>query len=217
MVDAYVAVRTGRISLITPGQLQEFWSTAGFDVPDLVNPCITHIVQQVTDQPVLSWEAVQDVTTIIFNYTLACYRVFAQVVGRESCALRETRLFRMLTCSASTAVQKPDSSSLLGFIRNLWHLIDQIHNAIQRFQQRLVSLTTPISGTNDDPHGTDHAILLAVWADDMLVNLVGLVHLYLLRDRNGGQYGPEREGDAELERTRAESSMRVFKCLKLLA
>uniref|UniRef100_A0A0K3CDM4 BY PROTMAP: gi/472585859/gb/EMS23401.1/ C6 transcription factor [Rhodosporidium toruloides NP11] gi/647395744/emb/CDR37411.1/ RHTO0S02e14554g1_1 [Rhodosporidium toruloides] n=1 Tax=Rhodotorula toruloides TaxID=5286 RepID=A0A0K3CDM4_RHOTO len=196
MVDAYVAVRTGRVSLITPGELQEFWSTAGFDVPDLINPCITHAVQQVADQPVITWEAVQDVTTIIFNYTLACYRVFAQVVG---------------------PVQKPDSSSLLGFIRNLWHLIDQIHNAIQRFQQRLVSLATPISGANDDPHGTDHAILLAVWADDMLVNLVGLVHLYLMRDRNSGQYGPEREGDEELERTRAESSMRVFKCLKLLA
>lgn len=126
-------------------------------------------------------------------------------------------LLAILTALRHAAVQKPDSSSLLGFIRNLWHLIDQIHNAIQRFQQRLVSLTTPISGANDDPHGTDHAILLAVWADDMLVNLVGLVHLYLMRDRNGGQYGPEREGDEELERTRAESSMRVFKCLKLLA
>ncbi|GEM12030.1 C6 transcription factor [Rhodotorula toruloides] len=196
MVDAYVAVRTGRVSLITPNELQEFFSTAGFDVPDLVNPCITHVVQQVADQPVITWEAVQDVTTIIFNYTLACYRVFAQVIG---------------------PVRKPDSSSLLGFIRNLWHLIDQIHNAIQRFQQRLVSLSTPISGANDDPHGTDHAILLAVWADDMLVNLVGLIHLYLMRDRDVGQYGPEREGDEELERTRAESSMRVFKCLKLLA
>ncbi|GAA6006958.1 Zn(II)2Cys6 transcription factor domain-containing protein [Rhodotorula paludigena] len=195
LADAQTAVRCSKPTIISPTELQDYWATAGLILPDLSNPRLPTVIDQQI-QGSLTHDSVKDLLDTIFFYVYACYRVFAQVTG---------------------PARRTESSSILGFIRSLWNLVDQIHNAIQRLQQHLVSLSGPFAGANDDPHAVDHAILLAVLADDVLVHLVGQVHVYLQRDRDTGLYGPEREGHEDLQRTRSESSMRVWKCLKLLA
>ncbi|BGP37021.1 hypothetical protein JCM10449v2_000925 [Rhodotorula kratochvilovae] len=195
LADAQLAVRCSRPTIISPSELQDYWATAGLVIPDLVNPQMLAVVDEKLAST-MSYDDVRDLIETILFYVYACYRVFAQVTG---------------------PARRSDASSVLGFIRSLWNLIDQIHNSIQRLQQHLVGLTGAFPGSDGDPHAVDHVILLAVLADDVLVHLVGYVHVYLLRDRNSGLYGPEREGDEELERVRGESSMRVFKCLKLFA
>ncbi|GAA6057400.1 hypothetical protein JCM3770_000745 [Rhodotorula araucariae] len=195
LADAQLAVRCSRPTVISPSDLQDYWATSGLVIPDLVNPKMPDMVDEKLISA-MSYNDVRELIDTILFYVYACYRVFAQVTG---------------------PARRSDSSSVLGFIRSLWNLIDQIHNAIQRLQQHLVALTAPFPGMDGDPHAVDHVILLSVLADDVLVHLVGYVHRYLLWDRNLALYGPEREGDEELDRIRGESSMRVFKCLKLFA
>lgn len=133
--------------------------------------------------------------------------------------MRARRSIAAETLRASTASRRPDPAALISFVRNLWNIIDQIHSAIQRFQQQLVSLPTPPTGSGVpySPHDVDHAILLAVWADVCLVTLVGHVHSFVQQNREGRQLGGGSSEYVDLERTRSESFMRVFKCLKLLS
>jgi hypothetical protein len=88
---------------------------------------------------------------------------------------------------------------------------------VQRLQQHLVNLSSAPAGYVDDPQAIDHAILLAVRADNSLVDLIMLIHVHLKDKYSASTFWPEKDGDEELERMRSESSMRVFKCLKLLA
>lgn len=44
-----------------------------------------------------------------------------------------------------------------------------------------------------------------------------LIHVHLREKYTHSTFWPEKDGDEELERMRSESSMRVYKCLKLLA
>jgi len=115
------------------------------------------------------------------------------------------------------AARRANGASILPFLRNLWSVLDQIHNAVQRLQQHLVNLTSAPAGYADDPQAIDHAILLAVRADNSLVDLIMLIHVHLREKYTHSTFWPEKDGDEELERMRAESSMRVYKCLKLLA
>ncbi|TNY24237.1 hypothetical protein DMC30DRAFT_413470 [Rhodotorula diobovata] len=195
LADAQLAVRCGRPTVISPLELQDYWATSGLSIPDLVNARLPEMVDSML-ATTMTYEDVGTLIETIFFYVFACYRVFAQV---------------------TSPARRTGSSSVLSFVRNLWNLVDQLHNAIQRLQQHLVSLSDPFPGSEGDPHAVDHAILLAVLGDDILVHLVGYIHMYLLRDRSSGMYGPEREGDEDLVRARGESSMRVFKCLKLFA
>ncbi|GAA6005386.1 hypothetical protein JCM10207_002964 [Rhodosporidiobolus poonsookiae] len=195
MADSLASARTGKPNLISPVELTDYFASAGLDIPDLVNSRLAESVEEQLQSGTLTWPSVSALLTSLFVHVVSCYRVFAQV----------------------TTPRRPASSSVLGFVRNLWSVLDQIHGAIQRVQQQLVSLTGPLAGAGDDPHVIDHAILLAVRADDTLVSLVMHVHSYLTIRRDEAPYWTEREGDAELERVRAESMMRVYKCLKLLA
>ncbi|GAA5849707.1 hypothetical protein JCM9279_001986 [Rhodotorula babjevae] len=195
MVDAQLAVQCGRPTVISPLELQDYWATSGLTIPDLVNARLPELVDAKLRSS-LSLADIESLVETILFHVYACYRVFAQV---------------------TSPARGSSSNSVLSFIRNLWNLVDQIHNAIQRLQQQLVAVTDPIAGSDSDPQAVDHAILLVVRADDVLVHIVGYIYAYLMRDRDSGMYGPEREGDRELARARGESQMRVFKCLKLFA
>ncbi|GAA5937964.1 hypothetical protein JCM3775_002408 [Rhodotorula graminis] len=195
MVDAQLAVQGGRPTVISPLELQDYWATSGLTIPDLVNAHLPELVDAKL-RSTLSFADIESLVETILFHVYACYRVFAQV---------------------TSPARRSSSNSVLSFVRNLWNLVDQIHNAIQRLQQQLVAITDPLVGSDGDPRAVDHAILLVVRADDVLVHLVGYIHAYLMRDRDSGKYGPEREGDRELARARGESQMRVFKCLKLFA
>ncbi|BGP13100.1 hypothetical protein JCM10213v2_001019 [Rhodosporidiobolus nylandii] len=194
MADAVISVRNRKPNLISPNELTDYLATAGVDIPDLVNPRLNEQVEEQL-QGSLTWTALSELINSIFIHVVSCYRVFNQV----------------------TTPRQAGSASVLNFIRNLWTLLDQVHNAIQRLQQHLVSLTSPLPGSGDDPHVMDHAILLAVRADDTLVTLIMHVHNFLHLRRDGAPYWSEREDDEELAKIRGESMLRVFKCLKLLA
>ncbi|TKA53317.1 hypothetical protein B0A53_04335 [Rhodotorula sp. CCFEE 5036] len=197
LADAYLSTRCGKPTLIPPNDLQDYYVTAGFCVPDLVNLTIGDYVEKRARSTFTPSEASEVIKTLML-YVMACYRVFAQVTSPS---------------------RRPDPAALISFVRNLWNIIDQIHSAIQRFQQQLVSLPTPPTGSGVpySPHDVDHAILLAVWADVCLVTLVGHVHSFVQQNREGRQLGGGSSEYVDLERTRSESFMRVFKCLKLLS
>ncbi|GAA5859997.1 hypothetical protein JCM1840_001833 [Sporobolomyces johnsonii] len=191
--DAFVSSTCDRPSFITPADL-DYFVTGGLRVPDLVTLRLSELLEEQLRAP-LSRSSIVSMLTTIGLHVFSCHRVFAQVSNPR----------------------RPGAASILPFLRNMWTVLDQIHNAIQRLQQHLVNLASPPAGYGDDPHAVDHAILLAVRADNSLVDLIMLIHVHLSKKRGEGSYWPEREGNEELERMRSESSMRVFKCLKLLA
>ncbi|GAA5860241.1 hypothetical protein JCM3774_000354 [Rhodotorula dairenensis] len=197
LADAYLSTVCAKPSLISPSDLQDYYVTAGFSAPDLVNLTIGDYIEERSRSKFVPHEAA-DVVKMLMLYVMACYRVFAQVTSPS---------------------RRPDPAALIGFVRNLWNIIDQIHNAIQRYQQQLVSLPTPSTGTGlpYSPHEIDHAILLAVWADVSLVTLVGHVHNFVQQSREGRHRNLNSTEYVDLERIRSESFMRVFKCLKLLS
>ncbi|GAA6013193.1 hypothetical protein JCM8202_003054 [Rhodotorula sphaerocarpa] len=197
LADAYLSTRCGKPTLITANDLQDYYVSSGFVVPDLVNLTIGNYVEERGRNTFAPQDAAEIITTLLL-YVMACYRVFAQV---------------------TTPCRRPNLVSLFSFIRNLWNIIDQVHNAVQRFQQQLVSLPTPPPGSSQTftPHEIDHAILLAVWADVALVTLVGHVHTFVQEAREGPHLLPGTAEHDDLVRIRAESFMRVYKCLKLLS
>lgn len=99
-------------------------------------------------------------------------------------------------------------------------MIDEVHSAIQQLQQFLVNIAYVPAGCEKDPYALDHYVLLGVRADTYLVDIVNLTHMWLhrARDRNDGISDWDAiEGDERLERLRWESTLRVRKCLKLIA
>ncbi|GAA5830549.1 hypothetical protein JCM11251_002511 [Rhodosporidiobolus azoricus] len=195
MADSLTSVSSGKPSIISASELTDYFATAGVEMPDLANPRLDELVEQELQKAPLCSASVDRLIKTLFLHVVACYRVYSQV----------------------TSPRRGNSTPVLGFIRNLWTLLDQIHNAIQRLQQHLVSITTPLPGAETDDHAINHAILLAVRADDHLVVLIMHMHEFLRQKRHDAPYWTEREGDDELERVRAESTLRVYKCLKLLA
>ncbi|GAA5819983.1 hypothetical protein JCM10212_005636 [Sporobolomyces blumeae] len=194
LADAFVSSSCHKPSFITPLDLQDYFVSSGLQVPDLVNMQLGDMIEAQLGSP-LSRSAILGMLTSLNLYVFSCHRVFAQVANPR----------------------RPNGASILPFLRNLWSVLDQIHNAVQRLQQHLVNLSSAPPGYDDDPHAIDHAILLAVRADNSLVDLIMLMHVHLTEKYSGSAFWPESDGDDELERMRAESSMRVFKCLKLLA
>ncbi|GAA5960348.1 hypothetical protein JCM3765_007480 [Sporobolomyces pararoseus] len=194
LADGAVSSTCHKPSFITPIDLQDYFATGGLRVPDLVNMQLGEIIEEQLGIP-LNRPGILNMLTSLCLYVFSCHRVFSQVSNPR----------------------RPSGSSILPFIRNLWSVLDQIHQAVQRLQQHLVNLSSAPSGFVDDPQAIDHAILLAVRADNSLVDLIMLIHVHLREKYSDSAFWPERDGDEELERMRSESSMRVFKCLKLLA
>ncbi|GAA5979054.1 hypothetical protein JCM5350_004217, partial [Sporobolomyces pararoseus] len=194
LADGAVSSTCHKPSFITPIDLQDYFATGGLRVPDLVNMQLGEIIEEQLGIP-LNRPGILNMLTSLCLYVFSCHRVFSQVSNPR----------------------RPSGGSILPFIRNLWSVLDQIHQAVQRLQQHLVNLSSAPSGFVDDPQAIDHAILLAVRADNSLVDLIMLIHVHLRDKYSDSTFWPEQDGDDELERMRSESSMRVFKCLKLLA
>lgn len=95
-----------------------------------------------------------------------------------------------------------------------------MHTSIQRLQQFLVSISHIPPGCEGDIFALDHFVLLGVRADTYLVDLVNLIHTWLMKDRSnlgGLENWAEAESDERLHKLRWESMLRVRKCLKLVA
>ncbi|GAA5971343.1 hypothetical protein JCM11641_008315 [Rhodosporidiobolus odoratus] len=188
MSDAVHSVHAGAHNLISATALTDYIISAGVDMPDLANPDLLAAVEH-RNLASQSWYAVSALLDKVFLYVMSCCRVFNQVL----------------------LPRRTTPASALAFLRSLWSLLDQVHNAIQRLQQHLV--TSPPTNNNTS-HLVDHSILLAVRADDMLVGLIMQIHAFLTREGGGSL---EVGTDAELDRMRGESQLRVMKCLRLLA
>ncbi|GAA5924303.1 Zn(II)2Cys6 transcription factor domain-containing protein [Sporobolomyces koalae] len=197
LADGAVSSACQKPSFISPVDLQDYFASGGLRVPDLVNMQLGELIEEQLGAP-LNRPAILGMLTSLCLYVFSCHRVFAQVSNPR----------------------RPSGSSILPFLRNLWTVLDQIHNAVQRLQQYLVHLSSNPSNSDvdgDDPQAVDHAILLAVRADNSLVDLIMLIHVHLTEKYSASVFWPEKDGDEELEQMRTESSMRVYKCLKLLA
>ena len=95
----------------------------------------------------------------------------------------------------------------------MWEYLDHVHTAVQKLQQVLVRVDYVPEGLEGDLGAVDHYVLLGVGTDTRLIELVLLMHRYLLRS------GPEEmEGGNEMRwQLVAESELRVRKCVKLLS
>ncbi|GAA5894933.1 Zn(II)2Cys6 transcription factor domain-containing protein [Sporobolomyces salmoneus] len=194
LADGAVSSTCNKPSFITPIDLQDYFASGGLRVPDLVNMQLGELIEENLGVP-LNRPGILNILTSLCLYVFSCHRVFCQVANPR----------------------RPTGSSILPFLRNLWSVLDQIHQAVQRLQQHLVNLSSAPQGYVDDPQAIDHAILLAVRADNSLVDLIMLIQVHLKEKYSESTFWAEKDGDEELERMRSESTMRVFKCLKLLA
>ncbi|GEM10786.1 proteophosphoglycan ppg4 [Rhodotorula toruloides] len=123
------------------------------------------------------------------------------------------RLFAALSTG-----RRPGVDSTLPLLKNLWKLIDKVHNTVQELQQLFVGLSPEeVTDVEDDPFGLEHYVLMGVRYDSLLVDLVNLQHVYLMRNRNSPGIWNETEDDPLLHAMREESILRVRKCLKLAA
>lgn len=116
------------------------------------------------------------------------------------------------------AVRQVIAPSPLEQLQALWHQIDTTHASVQKLQNYFVNIHHTPQGAEQDPHATDHFVLLAVRADTRLVDLVFLMHGFLMREDLTSGWGLGTQAEADLiGRMRVESEMRVRKCLKLVA
>lgn len=84
LADAYLSTRCGKPTLISPSDLQDYYVTAGFSAPDLVNLTIGEYIEERSRSKFVPHEAAEVIKTLMLH-VLACYRVFAQVTTRASC------------------------------------------------------------------------------------------------------------------------------------
>lgn len=115
-------------------------------------------------------------------------------------------------------VRQPTMPSPLEQLQAVWHQIDTTHASVQKLQNYFVNIRHTPQGAEQDVRATDHFALLAVRADTRLVDIVFLMHGFLMREdvTNGWGLGNRAE-DEMVARMRVESEMRVRKCLKLVA
>ncbi|GAA5853267.1 hypothetical protein JCM8547_000261 [Rhodosporidiobolus lusitaniae] len=193
LADAMIAATCYRPCYITTSELDMFFVTDGVPIPDFPGSDLRDELSSILSRP-LSREKVSDALSVSSLWVCGTARLFAQL----------------------TTARRPGAPSSLPLLKNLWVLIDKVHNAVQELQQLLVSLTAShVQGCEGEPYTLEHFVLLGVRFDAFLVDLINLMHGYLLRNRNGPGVWSEPEDDPLLSSMRAESELRVRKCLKL--
>ncbi|GAA5914825.1 hypothetical protein JCM6882_007284 [Rhodosporidiobolus microsporus] len=193
LADAVIAAACSRPSYITTGELDLFFVSDGVPVPDFPGSDLRDELGKILQRP-LSRSKLSDALATSSLWVCGCARLFAQL----------------------TTARRPGASSSLPLLKNLWTLIDKVHNGVQELQQLLVSLTVDqVTNCEGDPYALEHFVLLGVRFDAILVDVVNLMHGWLMRNRNGPGQWSEAEDDELLGRMRQESELRVRKCLKL--
>ncbi|BGP02972.1 hypothetical protein JCM10021v2_006694 [Rhodotorula toruloides] len=195
LADASISSACGRPSYITTGELDQYIISDGVKIPDFPGSELGDELSQILQRPLTQDKLVSALSTTCL-WVAGCQRLFATLsTGR-----------------------RPGVESTLPLLKNLWKLIDKVHNAIQELQQLFVSLSPQeVEGMGDDPFGLEHYVLMGVRYDSLLVDLVNLQHVYLMRNRNTPGVWNETEDDPLLHAMREESILRVRKCLKLAA
>ncbi|KAJ8292186.1 Depudecin biosynthesis cluster-specific transcription activator DEP6 [Rhodotorula toruloides] len=195
LADASISSACGRPSYITTGELDQYIISDGVKIPDFPGSELGDELTKILQRPLTQDKLVSALSTTCL-WVAGCQRLFATLsTGR-----------------------RPGVESTLPLLKNLWKLIDKVHNAIQELQQLFVSLSPQaVEGMGDDPFGLEHYVLMGVRYDSLLVDLVNLQHVYLMRNRNTPGVWNETENDPLLHAMREESILRVRKCLKLAA
>ncbi|KDE07740.1 hypothetical protein MVLG_02012 [Microbotryum lychnidis-dioicae p1A1 Lamole] len=201
--DAVHAAQLNQPPLISSFELEEYFTCTDQRMPDFGGPQLSAILEQqlrTPDGEPLSLEALERAVNTVSVWVCFCQRTFARITTG--------RWFR-----------RPRAPSALGDLATLWRKIDTVHSSVQRLQQFIVVLTEPPPGSEGDPYVLDHYVLLAVRADTRLIDLVNLMHKFLMRpDLLDGWGGPPGANPVEIiQRMRIESVMRVRKVLKLSA
>ncbi|GAA6030790.1 hypothetical protein JCM8097_008877 [Rhodosporidiobolus ruineniae] len=193
LADAVIAAACSRPSYITTGELDLFFVSDSVPIPDFPGSDLHDELNGLLQRP-LTREKLSEALTTASMWVCGCARLYAQL----------------------TTARRPGSASTLPLLKNLWTLIDKVHHAVQELQQLLVSLTVnQVSGCEDQPYSLEHFVLLGVRFDAILVDVINLMHGYLIRNRNGPGQWSEQEDDPLLRQMREESELRVRKCLKL--
>ncbi|SCV73552.1 BQ2448_7478 [Microbotryum intermedium] len=201
--DAVHAAQLNQPPLISSFELNEYFMYTDQQIPDFGGPQLSAILEQQLRPPDgerLSLEALERAVNTVSVWVCFCQRTFARI-------------------TTGPWFRRPRAPSALGDLATLWRQIDTVHSSVQRLQQFIVALTEPPPGSEGDPYVLDHYVLLAVRADTRLVDLVNLMHKFLMRpDILDGWGGPPGSNPVEIVlRMRVESDMRVRKVLKLLA
>ncbi|GAA5979583.1 hypothetical protein JCM11641_007877 [Rhodosporidiobolus odoratus] len=193
LADAVIAAACSRPSFITSTELDQYFVTDGVPVPDIPGSDLSSELSALLQRP-LTQSKLSSALTTASMWVCGCGRLFAQL----------------------TTGRRPGAPSSLPLLKNLWTLVDKVHGAVQELQQLLVSLTpSQVVDCENDPYALEHFVLLGVRFDSLLVDTVNLLHVYLMRDRNGPGVWSEKEDDPLLLKMREESNLRVRKCLKL--
>ncbi|GAA5981724.1 hypothetical protein JCM5350_000469 [Sporobolomyces pararoseus] len=195
LADAVIAASASRPSFISTSELEHYYVTDGVPIPDFPGSDLLTELDKILKSS-LTKEKLIDAITQGIIWVSGCARLYAQL----------------------TMSRRPNSPSPLPLLKNLWSLIDSVHNALQHLQSVFVHLDqSQVEDLDDSPYALDHFVLLGVRADSILVDLINLMHLWLKRDRNGEGIWTESEDDRLLKSMREESELRVRKCLKLSA
>ncbi|GAA6017493.1 hypothetical protein JCM11491_006842 [Sporobolomyces phaffii] len=195
LADAVIAASSSRPSFISTSELELYYLTDGVPIPDFPGSNLLDELDRILTKP-LTKEKLIDAITQGTIWVSGCARLHAQL----------------------TMSRRPNSPSPLPLLKNLWSLVDNVHNSLQHLQSIFVHLEqSQVADLDDSPYALDHFVLLGVRADSVLVDLINLMHLWLKKDRNGEGLWMEKESDPFLLEMRQESELRVRKCLKLSA
>jgi hypothetical protein len=229
--DTMIAPRANKPCLISAVELESYFVPAGVVLPDFVNTRLMTLLDSHLTGP-LSRTRLEGALSTAALWVCGCQRIFARLSTGLSCLFihlsslgsRVDTFPRSLPHPLDPSLQrspgrKPGAPSVLPALQYLYSLIDEIHAAIQRLQQFLVNISHVPAGCEDDPFALDHFVLLGVRADTYLVDVVNLIHEFLMKERvdTGSGAWAEKEGDPVLQALRRESELRVRKCLKLTA
>ncbi|GAA5872131.1 hypothetical protein JCM1840_006327 [Sporobolomyces johnsonii] len=195
LADSVISSACSKPSYISTDELDMYFITDGVPIPDIPGSNLRDEIDRCLQHPLTSDKLV-DALTCGMMWVAGCSRLYAQLATSR----------------------RTGSPSPLPLLKNLWNLVDNVHNALQHVQSILVSLhVNAVSGLEDDPYALDHFVLLGVRYDSILVDLINLMHVWLMRSRDGEKMWTEREDDPFLASMRQESELRVRKCLKLLS
>jgi len=216
LADAVIAAASSRPSFISTAELETYFLTDGVPIPDFPG---SNLRDELTryyrsrcrrKSSWMQWRVESFGFQVVRDYSLSWRWVSWSRANKDS----SVDWINLSRCTARRA----NAPSPLPLLKNLWSLIDSVHNSLQHLQSILVHLDlTQVGDLDDSPYALDHFVLLGVRADSILVDLINLMHVWLQKDRNQVGIWTEKEEDPLLISMRKESELRVRKCLKLSA
>ncbi|GAA6012266.1 hypothetical protein JCM10207_002783 [Rhodosporidiobolus poonsookiae] len=191
--DAITSAYARKKPLISDRDLEDYFPT--FLRPDFRSQSIQTLLQDclrqnVSPEGLLTHEGISRAAEVVHSWIAQCQRMFAQ-----------------------TAAPKPGGPpvSLLKEIKELWALLDEIHEGVRKLQEMLVHLSYVPHGCASDGCADQH-LRFVTRLDKDLIDVFFLIHT-LVSENLGldSLVGPEGQQAFE------ESDRRIRKALKLVA